>query len=101
MRPSQYSVAQQQIAVLLRDLRLSKGLTQSSVAAQLERPQTYISDLERGVRSGTLLQVRELAAVYDVPFVAFARELEKRIEQASQKTTADGKRGSARKPRKD
>lgn len=95
MRPSQYSVAQQQIAALLRDLRMAKGLTQAAVAARLERPQTYLSDLERGVRSGTLLQVRELAAAYDISFVAFVRELEKRIEQASQKT-ATTKRGGAR-----
>ncbi len=82
MRPSQHSVAQQEIAALLRDLRVAKGLTQASAAARLERPQTYISDLERGVRSGTLLQVRELAAAYDVPFLAFVRELEKRIARA-------------------
>lgn len=87
MRPSLYSVAQQELAALLRDLRAAKGQTQASVAARLKRPQTYVSDLERGVRSGTLLQVRELAAVYDVPFAVFARELEKRIARAGTKGT--------------
>lgn len=100
MRPSQYSVAQQEIAALLRDLRIAKGLTQAWVAEQLDRPQTYISDLERGVRSGTLLQVRELAAAYDVDFVAFARELEKRIAHATSKTKSTAKPGETKGARK-
>ncbi|WP_395680426.1 helix-turn-helix domain-containing protein [Dokdonella sp.] len=100
MRPSLYSVAQQEIAALLRDLRTKRGLTQAWVAAQLDRPQTYVSDLERGVRSGTLLQVRELAAVYDVQFVAFARELEKRIARATSKTKSTAKPGDSKGSRR-
>lgn len=100
-KPSLYSTAQRELAALLRELRLANGMTQGEVAEQLGRPQTYLSDIERGNRAGTLLQVRELAAAYGLPFVDFARRLEKRIESASPKTKpAAAKRPSGRTTRR-
>lgn len=64
---------------LLKDLRLEAGLSQAAVAAQLERPQTYVSAVEVGERGLDVFQVRELAALYGTSFPDFATALEARI----------------------
>lgn len=68
------------VVALLRDLRLEAGLSQSEAAAELERPQTWLSALEVGGRGLDLVQVRELAAVYGVDFPSFAARLEQRLK---------------------
>jgi transcriptional regulator with XRE-family HTH domain len=53
---SEYSVLLRR----LRALRTTAGLTQVELSAALQRPQSYISDIERGSRRMDLLQLREL-----------------------------------------
>ena len=45
----------------LRDLRLSKGLTQEALAAKAELDRTYISSCERGKRNVTLESIYRLS----------------------------------------
>lgn len=79
---SRASLAQIELAALLRELRLAKGWSQGQGAKKIGRPQTYVSDLELSLRIARLLEVRELVLAYGVPFSTFARMLDRRIERA-------------------
>ena len=48
----------------LRDARLQAGLTQSDVAARLQRPQSFISKCESGERRVDVIELDELAKLY-------------------------------------
>jgi transcriptional regulator with XRE-family HTH domain len=79
---SRASLAQIELAALLRELRIAKGWSQGQAAKKVGRPQTYVSDLELSIRIARLLEVRVLVLAYGVPFANFARELDRRIERA-------------------
>jgi transcriptional regulator with XRE-family HTH domain len=80
-RASLYSADHRVLIQLLKDLRLEAGLSQTAVAAALKRPQTYVSAVEVGQRGLDLLQVRELAGAYGLPFLKFAALLEDRLKR--------------------
>lgn len=66
----------------LRELRVVRGLTQAEVADALDRPQTYVSDIEKNRRGVDVLQVMEFCDAFDIPFEDFAIEIMKRIRKA-------------------
>ncbi|MBB6248991.1 transcriptional regulator with XRE-family HTH domain [Rhodanobacter sp. A1T4] len=65
----------------LRELRVLRHLTQAEVAEAIGRPQTYVSDIEKGKRGLDLLQVLDLCEAYDVSLPAFSVELDKRLKK--------------------
>ncbi len=67
---------------LLRELRLKARLTQVEVARRLDRPQSYVSDVERGVRRIDVLELRDLCQVLGISLSAFARQLERALGRA-------------------
>lgn len=67
----------------LRELRVVGRHTQAAVAAELDRPQTYISEIENRRRGLDLLQVRRMLEIYGVSFPKFAVEFEKRAAIAA------------------
>lgn len=67
------------LAQLLRELRVAAGLTQVDAASRLGITQTGISDLENGDRALPLLIVRDLVVIYGADWIAFIKELEKRL----------------------
>lgn len=67
---------------LLRELRVVRKLSQLDLAARMDRPQSYISAVERGGRGLDLLQVLEFTKAMGVTFTEFATELEKRFKDA-------------------
>jgi transcriptional regulator with XRE-family HTH domain len=103
---SRASLAQIELASLLRELRLAKGWSQGQAAKKIGRPQTYVSDLELSLRIARLLEVRELVLAYGVPFSTFARLLDPRIERARrglstaprQSTKASATKSTRKKP---
>lgn len=78
-RTSIHSPRHEVLAGYLRELRVVRGLTQADVAVALDRPQTYVSDIEKGRRGIDLLQVMDFCEAFDVRFEDFAVELMKRI----------------------
>lgn len=68
------------LAQLLRELRLASGMTQSEAGARLGLTQTGISDLEGSDRELNLLVVRDLVGIYSADWLAFIKELEKRLK---------------------
>lgn len=64
---------------LLRGMRIKAGLTQTELSSLLDRPQSYVSDVERGVRRLDLLQLREYCTACSVDLVSFVKRYEKQI----------------------
>ena len=64
MEKAIYSPAHKKIVLKLRRTRLALGLSQTVVAKELGRTQSYISKLEAGQRRIDLTQLKELARIY-------------------------------------
>jgi transcriptional regulator with XRE-family HTH domain len=67
---------------LLLDIRTKAGLTQTELSALLGRPQSYVSDVERGTRRLDLLQLREYCLACGQDLVGFVRRFEKAVAGA-------------------
>jgi transcriptional regulator with XRE-family HTH domain len=68
----------QTLLQLLRAVRTEAGLTQVTCSRALGRPQSYISDIERGVRRMDILQLQEFCRVCGMSL----RDFVSRLEQA-------------------
>lgn len=77
------------LLALLIEMRDKADLKQAQLAERLERPQSYVSDVERGVRRLDLLQLQEYCQACGQDLVAFVRKFDKA-------TRAADARGSAR-----
>lgn len=69
----------QTLLELLIDVRDKAGLKQAELAALLDRSQSYVSDVERGIRRMDLLQLREYCLACDQDLVGFVRRFDKAI----------------------
>ena len=65
----------------LRELRTDAGMTQVDLSTALQRPQSYVSDVERGSRRMDLLQLRELCNACGRSLTEFVDEFEQELEQ--------------------
>ena len=65
----------------LRTLRTEAGMTQVDLSTALQRPQSYVSDVERGSRRMDLLQLRELCNACGQSLTEFVDEFEQELEQ--------------------
>ncbi|HCL3482115.1 helix-turn-helix domain-containing protein [Pseudomonas aeruginosa] len=61
---------------LLKRLRNESGLTQAQCSAALGRPQSFMSDVERGVRRLDIVQLRDLCLVLGTDLVSFSVDYE-------------------------
>jgi transcriptional regulator with XRE-family HTH domain len=82
-RTSVHSARHAILTAYLRELRVVRGLTQGEVAEALDRPQTYVSDIEKNRRGVDMLQVMDFCDAFDIQFEDFAIELMKRIRRAN------------------
>jgi transcriptional regulator with XRE-family HTH domain len=80
-RTSLYSERHAVLIEYLRELRVLRHLTQAQVADTVGRPQTYLSDIEKGKRGLDLVQILDLCEAYGLPFPEFAKELDKRLKK--------------------
>lgn len=69
---AEYQVLQR----LLRGIRKRAGLTQAQLSVALDRPQSYVSDVERGSRRMDLLQLREFCRACGQDLAEFVRGFE-------------------------
>lgn len=67
----------------LREIRVASGRTQTELSALMGRPQSFISDVERGKRRLDLLELRDLCSLMGVDFVQAVSEIEARITSGS------------------
>ena len=68
---------------LLRSRRIAAGMTQGQCSEALGRPQSFMSDVERGVRRLDLVQVLDMCGVLGCDFLEFMAEFRTRASVAS------------------
>lgn len=59
---------------LLKDRRIESGLTQVECSKALGRPQSFMSDVERGVRRVDIIQINDLCSVLGCDLVQLIQE---------------------------
>lgn len=64
---------------LLKEHRASAGVTQMEVSAALKRSQSFISDVERGVRRLDLVELKDICAVFGIGLGRFVQEFERAL----------------------
>jgi len=61
---------------LLKQCRVEAGLTQAEFAQALDRPQSFASDIERGLRRIDLVQLRDICHALGLGLVDFVQRFE-------------------------
>jgi transcriptional regulator with XRE-family HTH domain len=64
---------------LLKQCRVESGLTQGEFAKALERPQSFVSDIERGLRRLDLIQLRDICGVLGIGLLQFVQRFEDQL----------------------
>ncbi|EGY00462.1 helix-turn-helix domain-containing protein [Nitrospirillum viridazoti Y2] len=75
MPKSLRSPQQQHLQSLLIELRKAKGLTQTEVAARLQRPQSFVAKYEGGERRLDVVEFIEVAGALDADACAVLSDL--------------------------
>ena len=68
---------------VLKRTRVESGMTQAQCSAALGRPQSFMSDVERGVRRLDTVQLRDLCLVLNSDLVSFATAFETTLRDGS------------------
>ncbi len=76
MSKSLYRTETKVLLDVLKELRSESGLTQSQCSKALGRPQSFMSDVERGVRRLDLIQLLDLCRVFGVSLRTLIRRFE-------------------------
>ncbi len=66
-------------SVILKKLRTAAGLSQEEFAAKAGLHRTYVSQLERGLKSPTLKTVEKMAAVFKITMTELVSKIEKKV----------------------
>ena len=64
---------------MIRERRLRAGLTQEECSAAFGRSQSFMSDIERGVRRLDVLQLRDLCKIMKSDLRRFVADLEREL----------------------
>jgi transcriptional regulator with XRE-family HTH domain len=73
----------------LRKLREGAGVTQTELSAGLKRSQSFISDIERGVRRLDVLELRDVCELLGTPFLDFVAAFDEAAASLSRKVSTD------------
>jgi transcriptional regulator with XRE-family HTH domain len=66
---------------LLKRIRVESGLTQAQCSAALGRPQSFMSDVERGVRRLDTVQLHDLCLVLGTDLTSFSTAFEQALSE--------------------
>lgn len=75
---------------LLKQCRVESGLTQGDFAKALDRPQSFVSDVERGLRRLDLIQLRDICQVLGISLSSFVQRFEDELA-----CDGDGEKGKS------
>ena len=64
---------------LLKEYRVRAGVTQTDVSKALERSQSFMSDIERGVRRLDLVELKDICTVLKIGLGRFVQEFEQAL----------------------
>ncbi len=73
MSRSLYSNKYKKVVEQLKAARVEAGLTQVEVSEKLKRPQSYISKIERGERRVDVVELEEIAHIYNKELSFFTK----------------------------
>jgi len=73
---SVYTHQYRRLRALLTEARKTAGLTQVELSVQLDRPQSFVSKVERGERRLDVIEFLEMARVLRLDVVAFLHQLD-------------------------
>ena len=79
MEKNIYTQRQRILLELLREIRRKAKLRQEDVAAQLDRPQSFVSKYESGERRLDILELRDVCEALGMTLVEFAKRLERKL----------------------
>lgn len=77
---SLYRTENLELAALLRSLREASGQTQTKFATRLRRNQTYVSNVELGIRRLDLVELRDYCAGLNIKLGELIAQWEARIQ---------------------
>ncbi len=80
MQKGLYSREREAFRALLKQVRLTAGLTQIELSTKLKRPQSYVSDYERGHRRLDWVAVAEVLRVCNCELVEFAAQYTSEVQ---------------------
>lgn len=80
MAKSLYRTENMELAALLRSLREEAGQTQTQFATRLARNQTYVSNVELGIRRLDLVELRDYCAGLGIRLADLIQQWEARIQ---------------------
>ena len=66
---------------VLKRMRVESGMTQAQCSAALGRPQSFMSDVERGVRRLDIVQLRDLCIVLKTDLSSFSKTYEQALNK--------------------
>ncbi|MBC3387329.1 helix-turn-helix transcriptional regulator [Pseudomonas sp. SWRI179] len=69
------------LLTLLKKHRKATGLTQVECSKALDRPQSFMSDVETGSRRLDIVQLRDLCKVLDIGLTELVAEFERTLEE--------------------
>ena len=76
MREKDYSLQQEKLQKILRQIRIEAGLRQVDMAERLGQPQSFVSKYESGERRLDLIEIRQVCDAAGVSLTAFVRKFE-------------------------
>ena len=91
MTKTLYRAENIELAALLRQLREQAGLVQTGLAERLGRNQTFVSNVELGIRRLDLVELRDYCQGLGIPLAALIQLWEARLPQAKSKRPAKRK----------
>jgi transcriptional regulator with XRE-family HTH domain len=80
MPKSIFSIQQEQLQKLLRQVRVDTGLTQSDLAKRLGQPQSFVSKYESGERLLDLVELRRICKAVGISLVDLVRKWEDSVK---------------------
>ena len=90
---SAFTQSNDEFRALLKELRVSKGLTQADVAETLRLPQSYVSKVETGERRMDFVETAAFCEAIGVDLAAFAKLFSERVSGGGVPVRRGTKRG--------
>lgn len=76
------------LLALLKRHRAASGLTQTQCSEALGKPQSFMSDVEKGTRRLDVIQLRDLCQKFGVELSEVIQELEDKIAEMEEQSPA-------------
>lgn len=80
MKKKVYLAQRVRMVSLLREMRIEAGLTQTDLAARIEKDQVHVSRYESGQRRLDVLEVRDICQAIGITLEEFVKRLEKALK---------------------